>query len=86
MREFVRRLLVPIACFALVLAAGYPVLVSALPASLEAAGTGLALLAVATVLGRGAAVQPQRTTAAAVISPFVQPGPARRSEEAHRVA
>jgi hypothetical protein len=56
MREFVRRLLVPIACFAIVLAAGYPMLTSAPTAPTEAAGTGVALLALASVLRRSVLV------------------------------
>jgi hypothetical protein len=59
MREFVRRLLVPIACFGIVLLAGYPMIGTAPTAPAEAAGTGIALLALASVLRRSVfAVQP----------------------------
>ncbi len=58
MREFVRRLLVPIACFAIVIAAGYPMLSSAPTAPSEAAGTGVSLLALAAVLRRSVLAAP----------------------------
>lgn len=52
MREFVRRLIVPVACFLLALSAGYPMLESAQTAPSEAGGTGIVLLALAAVLRR----------------------------------
>jgi len=57
MREFYRRLTVPVACVVLVLAAGYSAMTSELSAPIEAAATGIALLASATVLRRATAAQ-----------------------------
>lgn len=52
MSEFLRRLVVPIACFVLMLTAGIPALVTAPTAPIEAAGSGVAVLALAALLRR----------------------------------
>jgi hypothetical protein len=66
MREFVRRLLVPIACFAIVVSTGYPMLASSPTPPSEAAGTGIALLALAAVLRRSVLASPSAANARVV--------------------
>jgi len=73
MRVFYQRLLVPVACFVLVVAAGYSAMSSELSAPFEAAATGIALLAFATVLRR--ATEARARTAQAGLRGLVPASP-----------
>ena len=79
MRQWFHRLLLPIACVVLIVAAGYSDMASGLTAPFEAASTGIVLLGVATVLRRSV-LTPTPQRAAGSLRTFARPSPASRTE------